>query len=158
MNSLMEEKWSWIEGTQAQRIVLLDSLTDDDLSFNPGGTNMTLGMLLRESGEVQHSYIESLKSFKQDFAYRNPEPGLAGSTSKLKAWYQAMDDEMKTIISTYSDEDVKKNIEREGGYSTPVGTQLDIYLQALLIFFGKVSIFLRAMNKPLPQGMDSWIG
>lgn len=157
-SSLIEEKWSWIEGTQAQRISLLDSLNDDDLSFNPGGTNMTLGMLLKESGEVQYSYIQSFKAFTQNFDYRNSEPSLAGSITKLKEWFLAMDEELKAALTVYTDEDAKKSIDRGGGFVAPVLIQMDIYLQALLIFFGKVSIFLRAMNKPLPQGMDAWIG
>src|SRR5689334_3217997 len=114
-SSVIEEKWSWIEGTQAQRISMLDSLSDADLSFNPGGTNMTLGMLLKESGEVQYSYIQSFKNFNQNFDYRNAEPSLAGSVSKLKEWFSAMDEELKTALTAYTDEDAKKPIDRGGG-------------------------------------------
>ena len=46
MNSYMENKWSWIEGTDKMRGEVLDTLKDEDLSFNPGGQNMTLGALL----------------------------------------------------------------------------------------------------------------
>ena len=36
--------------------------------------------------------------------------------------------------------------------------QLDIYLQALLIFFGKVTIYMKAMNKALPPSVKEYIG
>jgi hypothetical protein len=40
----------------------------------------------------------------------------------------------------------------------PVDLQLDIYLQALLIFFGKAAVFLKATSKPLPKTMQDYIG
>jgi hypothetical protein len=61
------------------------------------------------------------------------------------------------IISAFSDEDLKKTVDR-GGYMMPVELQLDVYLQALLIFFGKATIYLKAMNKPLPQQIQEYIG
>ena len=50
MADIMQEKWPWIEGTHAMRAHLLDTLSDADLTFNPGGRNMTLGALVREIG------------------------------------------------------------------------------------------------------------
>ncbi|HXV96810.1 MAG TPA: hypothetical protein VEC93_00200, partial [Anaerolineae bacterium] len=84
--------------------------------------------------------------------------GLETSTAKLKAWYQTLDEQMKEAISAFSDEDLKKLVDRSGGYSTPVEMQLDVYLQALLIFFGKATIYLKAMNKPLPEAVREYIG
>ena len=37
-------------------------------------------------------------------------------------------------------------------------TQLDIYREALLIFYGKVSVYLRAIGKALPRNWQEWIG
>jgi hypothetical protein len=157
MNRLMQEKWSWIEGTHGMRTQLLDILNDTDLSFSPGGQNITLGELLREIGEIEYSYIQSLKTFKQDWSYRNTEPGLQKHISQLKSWYQVLDDEMKTTISALSDEDFAKTIDRGGGFAMPIELQLDVYLQALLIFFGKATIYLKAMNRPLPKQIQEWI-
>ena len=158
MNRFIQEKWSWIEASHAMRKELLDTLSDADLAFNPGGQNLTLGVLCRQMGEIEHSYIQSLKTFKQDWSYRNPEAGLETNTAKLKAWYQTLDDQMKTAVSAFSDEDLKKLVDRSGGYSMPVEMQLDVYLQALLIFFGKATIYLKAMNKPLPEMVQEYIG
>lgn len=157
MNRYMLEKWSWIEGTHAMRSQLLDILSDADLAFNPGGQNMTLGALCREMGEIEDSYVQSLKTFQQDWSYHNMEADLESSVARLKAWFQTLDDELKATVSAFSDEDLKKTVDR-GGYMMPVELQLDVYLQALLIFFGKATVYLKAMNKPLPQQIQEYIG
>lgn len=157
MNRYMQEKWPWIEGTHGMRTALLDTLNDTDLAFSPGGQNMTLGALCREMGEVEHSYTQSLKTFKQDWSYHNQEAGLDGSVARLKAWFQTLDDEMKATASALSDEDLKKTVNRNG-FEMPVELQLDVYLQALLIFLGKATVFLKATNKPLPENFQEYIG
>ena len=158
MNRYMTEKWPWIEGTHQMRSQLLHMLSDADLAFNPGGQNMTLGALCRESGEVEFSYIQSLKTSQQDWSYRNGEVALERSVARLKEWFQKLDDELKAVASALTDEDLKKTVDRGGGFAMPVDLQLDVYLQALLIFFGKATIYLKAMNKPLPQQFQEYIG
>ncbi|HCI79728.1 MAG TPA: hypothetical protein DHW02_08565 [Ktedonobacter sp.] len=157
MSPKLQEIWSFIEGTHGMRSELLATLSDADLAFNPGGQNISLGALCREMGDIEYSYIQSLKTFKQDWSYHNTDAGLEHSLTAIKAWYQSLDDEMKTIVSDLSEEDATKTIDR-GGFSVPVNTQLDIYLQALLIFFGKATIYLKAMNKSLPDSIRDWIG
>ena len=157
-NRVMQERWPWIEGSHAMRAQALDLLIDADLAFNPGGANMTLGALCREMGEIEYSYLESLKTLKQDWSYHNKEAGLEGSVGRLKAWYAALDEEMKSVVSALSDEDLAKIVEREGTPTWPVETQLEVYLQALLIFFGKLTIYLKALNKPLPKEFQAYIG
>lgn len=157
MNRYMQEKWSWIEGSNGMRMQLLDSLSDAELAFAPGGENMTLGALFREMGEIEHSYTQSLKTFSQDWSYRNTEPGLDGSVEQLKAWCHSLDDALKATVEALSDEDLKKTVDR-GGYAMPVDWQLDVYLQALLIFFGKAVVYSKAMGKPLSQQFKDYIG
>lgn len=156
MTKFMQEQWPMYEGTHAMRTELLDSLSDADLKFSPGGLNMPLGALCREMGETEHSYVQSLKTLKQDWSYRNTEAGLESSVSQLKAWFDQLDAEMKDTLAAMSEEDLKRTIER--GFEVPVTTQLEIYLQALLIFFGKATIYLKAMNRPLSQKFQDWIG
>lgn len=158
MNSYMENKWSWIEGTHGMRNGLVGTLTDADLAFCPGGQTMTLGALCREIGDIEHAYVESLKNFKQDFTYRNTEAGIETSVAKLLAWYQKLDEDMKATVAALPEADLKKEIERSSGYKTPVDIQLDIYLQALLIFFGKITIYLKIMNKPMDKTIQEYIG
>jgi len=143
------------EGTHKMRDGMLDTLRDTDLTFSPGGTNMTLGALCKEMGEVEHSYLESIKNLKQDWSYRNQEAGLEGSVSRLKAWMQELDAELTEVVAGMSDDDLRKTIAR--GFPVAVETQLQIYLQALLIFFGKATVFLKAMDRPLTKELQDWI-
>ena len=118
---------------------------------------MTLGALCREMGETEYSYTQSFKAFEQDWLYHNAEAGLVSSTSRLKKWFQTLDDDMKAAIAALSDDDGKKVVHR-GSFESTVDFQLEFYLQAVLIFLGKATIFLRAMNKPLPQAFQDYIG
>ncbi len=153
----MKERWPWIEGSHTMRAQALDLLDDADLAFNPGGANRTLGALCREMGEIEHSYLESLKTLKQDWSHRKDEAGLEGSVARLKAWYATMDEGMKAVVSAMTDDDLAKTVDR-GGYGWEVETQLEVYLQALLIFFGKLIIYLKALDKPLPKEWLDYIG
>lgn len=52
MNRMMNEKWLWIEAAHEMRSQMFDLLSDADLTFTPGGQNMTVGALCREMGET----------------------------------------------------------------------------------------------------------
>ena len=159
MNSLMENKWSWVEGSNQMRDELLNNLSDTDLAFTPGGQAMTLGALFREMGEIEHSYAESFKTLKQtSFDYHAAEAGVESSVSRLKAWFQKLDSELKDTLSAFSNDDLSKTVERGSGYAMPIEMQFDVYLQAVLIFLGKASVYIRAMDKTLPQAVQEWIG
>ncbi len=156
MNQLMQEKWPWIDGSHKLRTQLLDLISDTDLAFSPGGQNMSLGALCRQMGDTEYAYVQSLKTFTQDWSYHNTEAGLESSMVQLKNWYQTLDEELQSTVSAFSEEDVTKTVNR-GGYPMPISLQLDIYLQALLIFFGKTTIYLKAMNKSLPKEIQEYI-
>ncbi len=46
MKRFIQERWPWLEEVREMRSQLLDILSNADLSFSPGGQNMTLGALL----------------------------------------------------------------------------------------------------------------
>jgi hypothetical protein len=118
-----------------------------------------LGELCREIGETQRCYIDSFTTLSQDFDYRNEAPGLSESVARLKAWYAELDAELRTAISAYSDEELaEKVIDRGGGFKVPVQVQFFIYREALLIFYGKVSVYLKAMERERPEQFRHWIG
>ncbi len=156
MNRIIQEQWPMFEAMKTLRGQMLDILSDDDLSFNPGGQNISLGGLCREMGDIEYSYIESLKTFKQDWTYRNTEAGLETSISQLRTWYDKLDSDLKETISALTDEDFTKTIDR--GFPMLLQYQLQAYIQAALILFGKATIYLKAMNKALPKQMEEWIG
>ena len=157
MNRMMNEKWPWIEAAHGMRSQLLDILSDAELAFTPGGQNMTVGALCRQMGETEHAYIRSLKTLKHEWSYHNTEADVVSSVVRLKAWFHTLDDEMQAAIAAFSDGDVNKQIDR-GGDAVTVAFQLDVYLQAVLIFLGKATIYLKAMNKAVPQSFQEYIG
>ena len=157
MNSIMAEYYPLFRLYQALRSQLMDLLTDDDLRFSPGGANPPLGALCQEIGEVERAYIDSFQTFRIDFSYRNPEPGLAESVGLLMAWYNALDAELEAAVGALSDEDIQARQIDRGGWSLPPLIQLEVYKEALLIFYGKASVYLKAMGKPRPQQWQEWI-
>src|SRR6266581_8571932 len=157
MKRFIQERWPWLEEVRGMRLQLLDILSNADLAFSPGGQNITLGALLRKMGDIEHSYIQSLKTFKQDWSYHNTEAGLESDITRLKAWYQILDDEMQDTVSALSNEDLTRFVDR-GGFNSTVERQVDHYGEALLIFFGKATIYLKAMNKPVPESIENTIG
>lgn len=158
MNSIIEEHYPLFEMYQSLRDQLMDLLSDEDLSFQPGGENPTLGALCQEMGEVEVSYIQSFKTFQQDFNYRNKEPGLEHSVEMLSTWFQDLDGELKSAIGALSEDDIQgRLIDRGGGFEISPRIQLEIYKEALLIFYGKVSVYLKAMGIARPEQWQEWI-
>ena len=158
MNSIIKEQGPVLEQTQAMRYQLMEILTDEDLDYSPGGENPTLGALCREMGEVQQAYITSFQTFEQDFSYRVSDPELEHSVERLADWFQALDRELETALGSLSEEDIQTRvIDRGGGFVLPPSIQLHIYREALLIFYGKASVYLKALGKTLSEQWQSWI-
>ena len=158
MNSLIEKYYPTFELYQSLRAQLMQILTDEDLMFEPGGENITLGALCRQIGETEHSYIQSFRTYTQEFDYRNDQPGLAESAERLVAWYVVLDTELKGVISALSEDDLaNRKIDRGGGFIISPAIQLEIYKEALLIFYGKADVYLKAMGKPRPEQWTVWI-
>lgn len=143
--------------TQAIRTELMNVVTDDDLAYKLPGNNVTLGVLCREMGQVEQSYIESFKTLKQSFNYPAVELVLETSVEKLKAWYAWLDADLEAALTALTDEQVQNGM-IDRGWQAPVGMQFHIYREALLIFYAKATCYLRGLGKPLPQQMSGWIG
>lgn len=159
MNSLVERELPILKATQALREQLMNTLTDDDLTYKLPGENPTLGELCFEMGEIENSYAQSFKTFTQDFNYRPDTNGVGKSVEKLKAWYQTLDTELVAALSALPEDDlVNKHIERGHGFSPPVGVQFHVYREALLICYAKADVYLRAMGKRLDGQWLAWIG
>ena len=106
----------------------------------------------------QRAYIDSFHTFKQDFSYRNEEPGLEGSTERLKAWFQELDAELKSAVEALSEDDIANRvIDRGGDFQLRPRVQLEVYKEALLIFYGKVDVYLKAMGRARPEQWREWI-
>jgi len=155
----MRDYYPMFEDYQALRNKLVDILDDKDLSFRPSERNLTLGTLCREIGEIQVAYIRSFQTFKSDFSYRYEDGAtVEGSVAELKNWYTDLDGELKAVVSALSDKEVETKEVEHGGYNFSLQFQLNVYAEALIIFSGKVSIYLKAMGKDIPRQWQDWIG
>ncbi len=165
MNSIVREHLAatYFREYQGLRDQLLEILADADLGFRVGTGTTSLGALCREIGEIEQSYVVSFRTFRQDFGYRNPDPQLESSVAALSAWYSALDRELMAVLESLSDDDVaNRRIVRNDfdidDFAPLPPVQLDIYREALLIFYGKASVYLRAMGRALPPQWQEWIG
>ena len=159
MNSIIKDYYPVFKLYLELREQLMAILNDDNVSFRIEGDNPTLGELCREIGEVEYAYIQSFKTFEQDFSYRNEEPGLGSSVEKLSTWFKELDDELDRTIQALSEEDIQtRTINRGGDFILPIQIQLEIYKEALLIFYGKVSVYLKALRLERPGRWQEWIG
>lgn len=158
MNSLIESEFPLHE-TQRLRYDLLQTLTDSDLAYKLPGDNPTLGALCREIGEVEYSYIQSFKTFKHDWSYRAADPELATSVARLQAWYTSLDTEFETVVRGFSEDDLRrKQIDRGHGFTPSLYVQFQIYHEALLMFYAKASVYLKALQKSVNDEWQAGIG
>lgn len=165
MNSIVREYLAatYFGDYQRLRDELIEILTDEDLGYRVGATSASLGALCREIGEIERSYVESFRTFRQDFDYRNPDARLESSVVALSSWYAELDSELMTAVEGLSEDDIanRKIIRSDFDvtYFAPLPKdQLDVYREALLIFYGKASVYLRAMGRALPGQWQEWIG
>ena len=158
MNSLAREHAGLLKSTQSLRRDLLSILTDADLAYQLPGRNPTLGALCQEMGEVEQSYIDSFKTFKQDFSYRHPDPSVATGVGTLRAWYEKLDADLLAALEGLSEDELQKPIDRGYGYSPTAARNFHVYREALLIFYAKAHVAVKALGKSVPGQWQWWIG
>ncbi|MCO6449944.1 MAG: hypothetical protein J5I90_04055 [Caldilineales bacterium] len=157
MNVILRDYYPLFEYYQALRTQLMELLADSDLAFRLDG-NPSLGALCREIGDVQQAYARSFQSFTIEFGRSDQSPEIENSVSGLQDWYAEMDRRLRTNIEALSDEDCHDRKIDRGGWEVSPQMQLEIYKEALLIFYGKVSVYLKTMGKTLPEQWADWIG
>src|SRR5262245_56817609 len=107
MSSLIRDhmQTTWFAEYQALRPQVMGVLTDEDLAFRPGGATYTFGQLCREIGEIEHSYVEAIRTFRQDFEWRNTDPRLERSVAALSAWFGDLDRDLQAAIEAVTEDD-----------------------------------------------------
>ncbi len=157
MNRIMQRYYPLFRYYQRLRDDLLERLTDQDLAFTPGGTNPTLGELCREIGQTQQAYIDSFRTFTLDFENHRPAPP-ARDVADLRVWYEAMDRELEQVIAGFADEELaEKQVDRGGNFRISIRANLDIYKEALIIFYGKATVYLKLLGKARSEQWEEWI-
>jgi uncharacterized damage-inducible protein DinB len=161
MPKLVIKTLDLLDMTDNVRDLMTDLVTDDDLAYKLPGNNPSLGALFRDIGQIQQSYIESFKTFTQSFDYPAVDPAIETSVSTLKAWYQQLDEDLHTALQALSDEELQNRLIERGHpmhYSLSASDQMLCYREALMIFYGRATLYLRALGKTLPQQIIDGIG
>ena len=157
MTKFFQEQREVLNMTQELRRNLLAVLGDADLGFRPAPGCLSLGELCREMGEIQHTYVQSFRTFRHDFAYRH-DPEVAATVGRLAAWYARLDTELGQVLEQLEEADLARTVDRGHGFAPPVPVQFHIYREALLIFYAKVHVYLKALGKQVEGPWRWWIG
>jgi len=158
MNHFIKDEFP-LQQTQSLRYDLLNAVTDDDLAYKLPGDNPTLGQLCQELGNIEQTYIHSFKALIFDWKAATTDPTMATSRDRLIARYKALDEEFESVLRTFSDDDLQqKQIDRGEGFIVSADDQFRIFHEAVLMFYAKASVYMKALQKPVNDQWISWIG
>ncbi|MFN8562195.1 MAG: hypothetical protein U0703_11375 [Anaerolineae bacterium] len=159
MNSLITETRDILTSTQGLRAellnVLTDVLSDADLGYSLPG-NPTLGEMFREEAEIERSYMptRSRPSRRRSSTAKAIQRWRPTSTSSRRIIRRSMPIWSARWTAFRS----RPRPEHRARVVNVGAAQLAVYFQAVLIFFGKATIYFRAAGKPLPEQWKAWIG
>ena len=156
MNSLFEEE---IVGHHSMRDHVLTLVSDADLAYKLPGHNPTLGELLVQMGEVQGVYTHSFETFTLDWSHRQVPPPAPMTVASLGAWFEAQDDAMKAALSRFTPDELHVDrIDRGHGFVASPFVQHQVYREAVYIFYGKLSVYLKALEISPGEEWAAWVG
>lgn len=155
MNKWMTEHGDVLKMTLALRHELFDILTDADLDKTLGGDTLSLRDLIIEYGNIEHSYAEAAKTFKQDWSYQHPNPPT--TVAGLREWLADIEADLLATYEATTDAQLEQIVDREH-MQIPLAVQCHIHREGLLIFYGKASIYLKALGKTYSEQWVGWVG
>ena len=106
---------------------------------------------------MQQTYIDSFRTFRNDFSYRH-DPEVSRNVQRLAAWYARLDRELEQVLEGLEEADLARRVDRGHGFAPPVPVQFHIYREALLIFYAKAQVYLKALGKRVTGPWQWWIG
>jgi hypothetical protein len=156
MNNLFEEE---IRGHHSMRDHVLTVVSDADLAYKLPGQNPTLGELLVELGDIEGIYSHSFETLTLDWAHRQLPPPAPITIASLQDWFAAQDAAMSTALSRFTEEDLHVDrIDRGHGFIASPHVQHMIYREAVYIFYGKLSVYLKALERDAGEEWAAWVG
>ena len=114
--------------------------------------------MFRELGETQGAYIDSFSTFELGPPRPCDIPGVEHSLDRIRSWYVRRDEELYAALRTIPDEDVDRPVDRGNDNPLPVWIHLDVFREALIIFYRRFSVYLKAAGKHRPERFERWIG
>jgi hypothetical protein len=156
MNNLFDEE---IRGHHRMRDHLLTVVSDADLTYELPGLNPTLGELLVELGHIEGIYTHSFEALTLDWAHRQLPPPTPITIAGLQDWFKAQDDAMNSTLSRFTQEELLVDrIDRGHGFIASPFVQHEIYREAVYIFYGKLSVYLKALERDAGEEWATGVG
>ena len=152
----LEQSYGEVRMSLVPRNELLAVLTDAALAFSPGRALPTLGELCVSLGETQHCYARSFRTFSIDFEFRHADRTIVHDIGRIRAWHRELDAELDAALTGLSEADAERTISRDGT-RIPLATHLLVFHEALLIFYGKAFVYLKAGRLKMPNKWGAWI-
>jgi hypothetical protein len=110
-------------------------------------------------GDLQGVYTHSFETFTLDWAHRRLPPPPSITTAGLRAWFQAQDDAMKAALDRFTEAELLVDrIDRGGGFVASPFVQHQVYREAVYIFYGKLSVYLKALERDAGEQWAAWVG
>ncbi len=156
MHEIMEKQFAILKLYLPLRSQIMDALEDKDLNFKPEHLS-SISEECIQIGEWQGAYLGGFKKFAQDFEYRNDDDGRRTSVAKLRAWYEGMDADIVAAVEGMTDEDVENRKINRGGWEASVEWSLRIWQECLIIFYTKMLLYFKLMEKKVPEGLTQWL-
>lgn len=155
MQDAVKQPYELLVAYRERRDELLGTLQDSDLSFALGGDAPTFRALIVDLADTEAAYTESFRSFTMLF---NLEADTSGeeTVADLQEVFTRLDGELEAVLETLGPEDLARQVDR-GGHTLPPQLHLEVLREAHLIFYGKASVYLKVMGKPLPGEWPTWI-
>jgi uncharacterized damage-inducible protein DinB len=156
MNSLFDAE---IRGHHSMRDHLLTVVSDADLAYKLPGENPTLGELLVQLGDIQGVYTHSFETSTLDWTHRQLPSPAPITIASLQAWFAAQDEAMKAALDGLTEEELRiDRIDRGNGFVASPFVQHEIYREAVYIFYGKLSVYLKALMREAGEEWAAWVG
>ncbi|MBM7785095.1 hypothetical protein [Tenggerimyces flavus] len=155
MNTLFDEE---IRSHHSMRDHLLTLVSDADLGYELPGQNPTLGGLLIELGDLQGVYTHSFATFTLDWKHRQLPPPATVTVAGLRSWFDAQDAAMKAALDRFTDEELRIDRIDRGGFVASPFVQHQVYREAVYIFYGKLSVYLKALEIDGGEQWAGWVG
>ena len=130
---------------------LLDELPEKHLSFAVGKNMGTIGKQYRHIGDVQICYNEAIKTGKADFNKYKRDYSLENSKEKLKAFLEAVNQEMLKLIE--ENQDVKIDW---FGEEWDIKKHIKALIEHEILHQGELVVYIRALGIKFPKSWELW--
>ncbi len=147
---IVKTQWTFARGLTLD---FMESLTESDLAYSPGGNLGPLWKQFRHVGSVQECYMEALITRQMRFEYRDKNFNAAPTKALLLAYLRALNTE---LIITLDSLDWEQTIRWSGDDQPKVLEHLLRLVNHETLHHGEWIVYLRLLGKDCPESWRAW--